>query len=645
MILMGMMADATEECLALTRFMDTAVLRVEGLSKQVTDFTARVDLLFKKNVCLETGFTKVALEHLAQQKMIKLAENKYMMLGGPQAQREIANATTKALRKFRAWADLVHEVVQTEFPDFELLAAFSVFWLDESMEGTANRAPHSVGPSNWSLNCLRRLADVFGVPEDRLKEEFQDHQRIAQTVRNQNAHMTSASAWAGALRATQSKATKNGRTSRSNIWQQSALRPVVQRLLVAPGSTTSLEQTFSRKKWLLGEQWNGSPEADQRQLILQEEVRMKETPDASLIADARRIWVNHLGASRKAGDSRPLALGMRSSLYRAAQKRKAAAVDSLAKATTSSSWLAHRRKTVDDVLMKSKQMGPTSKRPCHGPGEEWTAAHEEEKELQLDRRHERLCRAVEQGTASHASLGPGAQAKLAEFQEKEQKRQKDLNADYRKSARIHARHTFKFNWHDQPVYFHPDIATPANMAHAHRALRALGARQVDKVAAGQVFVVLNPTDPPEQAMAVATLVGGLMCTFEHLLSAANGTRRGVALKLRRGLATPRSIFVSRSFQTKLAATLNILREVATNNKQGPRNWRWFDDDDDSLTRFRAKARKLGKIHQSQVASLVTRADRLSLRYRNLPRTMRLRELLSGSYRVDPMFSRQGICKR
>ena len=77
---------------------------------------------------------------------------------------------------------------------------------------------------------------------------------------------------------------------------------------------------------------------------------MKETPDASLIVDARRIWVNHLGASRKAGDSRPLAFGIRSSLYRAAQKRKAAAVDSLAKATTSSSWLAHQRKTVDDCV-------------------------------------------------------------------------------------------------------------------------------------------------------------------------------------------------------------------------------------------------------------------------------------------------------
>ena len=69
---------------------------------------------------------------------------------------------------------------------------------------------------------------------------------------------------------------------------------------------------------------------------------MKETPDASLITDARCIWVKHLGASRKAGDRRPLALGVRSSLYRAAQKGKPQPW-TLAKATTSGSWLAHRR--------------------------------------------------------------------------------------------------------------------------------------------------------------------------------------------------------------------------------------------------------------------------------------------------------------
>ena len=159
------------------------------------------------------------------------------------------------------------------------------------------------------------------------------------------------------------------------------------------------------------------------------------------------------------------------------------------------------------------------------------------------------------------------------------------------------------------------------MVCAHRALQALGAREVRNVTAGHVFVV-----------AVATLVGGLLCTFEHVLS--DGTHTGVALKLRRGLSTPRYIFIPHQMQTQieLATSLTMLREVATNNKQGSRTrWRWFQDDDDSLTRFRTKARKLGKAHHSEVVSLlfnvVTRADALSNRYRisNLPCKMRLRD--------------------
>ena len=56
MILLGMMADATDECSAM---------QVESLSVQVTSSKDRVDALFTKGLCLETGFTKVALEHLA----------------------------------------------------------------------------------------------------------------------------------------------------------------------------------------------------------------------------------------------------------------------------------------------------------------------------------------------------------------------------------------------------------------------------------------------------------------------------------------------------------------------------------------------------------------------------------------------------
>ena len=59
------------------------------------------------------------------------------------------------------------------------------------------------------------------------------------------------------------------------------------------------------------------------------------------------------------------------------------------------------------------------------------------------------------------------------------------------------------------------------MVCAHRALQALGAREVRNVTAGHVFVV-----------AVATLVGGLLCTFEHVLS--DGTHTGCGTQVEKG---------------------------------------------------------------------------------------------------------------
>ena len=156
---------------------------------------------------------------------------------------------------------------------------------------------------------------------DDLANQFQDHVRLAQTAKARKPKLSAASAWDCALRETAKRAAKNGKHSASNIWPQIALRSVVQRLLVATGSTSSIEQMFS-----------------ERQLMLQEEVRHNGTPDESLITDARRVWAMHLRMARKAGSTRLLFLGTRASRRILLQKRKAA-IDSLSKANTAKEWL------------------------------------------------------------------------------------------------------------------------------------------------------------------------------------------------------------------------------------------------------------------------------------------------------------------
>ena len=222
-------------------------------------------------------------------------------------------------------------------------------------------------------------------------------------------------------------------------------------------------------------------------------------------------------------------------------------------------------------------------------------------------------------------------------------------------ARIQASRTSKFDWRDQPIFIIISIQIINDILPPRRTW----------------FVPTGRYKHWEQERCETLLQGmslwsplqrwsGASCAPLSMSSQSEMAHTGVALKLRRGLSTPRYIFIPHQMQTQieLATSLMMLREVATNNKQGSRTrWRWFQDDDDSLTRFRTKARKLGKAHHSEVVSrlfnLVTRADALSNRYRisNLPCKMRLRDFKNlepqqGSYRIiDPISSRQGICQR
>ena len=151
----------------------------------------------------------MALEHLQTAKMIKLASGRHRHLGGTdtETQSDVAEALTLAKQKMCSSAELVRSVTKTEFPDYELLGAFSVFWLDDSMRGKARRAPHT-SLSECGLGCLNRLAHVFNVDADQLALEFQGHLRLAQTAKSRKPELSAASAWACTLRETAKRAKK-----------------------------------------------------------------------------------------------------------------------------------------------------------------------------------------------------------------------------------------------------------------------------------------------------------------------------------------------------------------------------------------------------------------------------------------------------
>ena len=127
-LLLGMMADASDEILHLVRFFDKEAFEVDAMASAVAQVKDTLQALFQGKACLRTGFTRLCLEHLRTPKLVPRSDGTLRSVGGPRA--GTTSLAQGCLRRMEAWAAVVLEVIKTEFPDWELLAAFGVSsWL------------------------------------------------------------------------------------------------------------------------------------------------------------------------------------------------------------------------------------------------------------------------------------------------------------------------------------------------------------------------------------------------------------------------------------------------------------------------------------------------------------------------------------
>ncbi len=624
-ILMGMMADASDECLLLTRFFDKEQFQIEHMAAHVAEFRVRLRTLFTHRQCLRSGYTRVALDALRTPKLIRRSDGTLYTLGGRPVPDDLL---TTCLGRLAAWCRVAEEVCKTEFPDYEVLGAFSAFALIPNATKTTLQLPTT---ANTTLKSnLDRLAACFNVDAGDLADQFMDHAHLAQKEFDKapDGEDATARAWRRATAASQ------GSPRRRDRFPAEALMHVLRRYMISPGSTAGIEQTFSKFKRFLGEQWNGSAEAEERRLILALAGAEARTPrdKFDLFASARLVWMRCFGMPHASGhDRRPTV----SSRKRGRTEAKGAAT----------AWLRDRRQRVG-ALAEQVQRASTDAAVERAADAAWTEKHTHEVGFQKATQREHCAAAVQEGAASVSCHGPDGAAELAAYTLREKRRQKDLALKHKRllhgtqppePVEMAGRYVFVDPSARETV---EKSATAWASARAARGLRLAADR-----ACATVFVVMDPADAGDRNSAVAALTGGCLCSPGFFLHPP-----GVMIQLRRMLSLPRLIFFSDRCYAHHQMMIDMCRRVSARTRGGGASsrvrWTWFAESEGAAKRnnFEAKAAaRRASGHIAECVTLLTRQELTAAEYRTMPGKTTLTRFLEKLRKVNARTSCTGVC--
>ena len=368
-ITFGQLADAGEESIVLTRFMDDEDFDKSTLSGELQTYLDRIRALFVERGCYNatTTFTRHMLTFLAKRRSLFLHGGAVRFLGGPD---DLTSAVLdRCVQRMVNWVHLATAVVRSEFPNFELLQSFEVFSLQSKNDSrTASTAVRS---------HLCRLAEAFQLCPDALSVQFEDIMPIARR-RFQQRECSAYEAWKLAIHETQSDAKKRARHPAHELTQ------VLCRYGAWGGSTSGVERLFATSSKAVGLFRSALSDG----LLNDEAILLcdaREPKLDKLCQRARIIWSGIYGEARTADRGERLDAGT---------KRTITGKPKL------SGWLRQRRASVDGFMSKTGvQAAASCDSQTRVVGQDgWTEAHEKEAEFQRTNRQKRFLEGMDEGT-------------------------------------------------------------------------------------------------------------------------------------------------------------------------------------------------------------------------------------------------------
>ena len=288
-LLMGMMADGADEVLCFTRIVEGEKTKAGLANREAGDLLTRLENLYLHRQCMSPGHPGFTAAMVANLKNVVILQLPWTtrFLGrefGP-SEEDIESA----LQVMCAWVVAVKEVIQAEFPDYQLCAAFQVFHL---RGGKAK----DLEVTDAILRHLRRIAQSLKVEIHVLLAEFVDLMPMAVGISLAEG-LDSFEAWPALL----DRLAKNKRLATAHPY--TTMQKALVRFAAKEPSTSPLETGFAKSRMVWTSQRRHSCESTEEwwHFIIHDLRTFKNDPNLQnkLIEDARRTWAYLYGAPRK----------------------------------------------------------------------------------------------------------------------------------------------------------------------------------------------------------------------------------------------------------------------------------------------------------------------------------------------------------
>ena len=290
LVLLSMCADASDEVLQMTRQVEAEATCAGAAHAAAARTLERLAVLFEQGQAINEnhpGFTSLMLRRLSQVTAIPLPGSSADIVvfgidgGVPGAQ------VNEALAVMRRWLRVLVEVVEAEFPGYQLSAAMQVF-----LVGSATDTAH-LGEA--SVRQLKRIAQVFGLDELSLVSEYARLAPIARSVVEQQ-RVGAYEAWSRVFCEIDADA------RRSSTHPCETVRQALVLAMSKASSTSGLESGFSKSRLRWSPQRAHCKEHTEEwhHFIINDLASVVGSADAKvkLLDDARKCWCMLYGTPR-----------------------------------------------------------------------------------------------------------------------------------------------------------------------------------------------------------------------------------------------------------------------------------------------------------------------------------------------------------